>query len=514
MSSNSSTTPHRQTGSLSGNNEIHRDQVTRRASIRSALDWIQRFKQSWISIVILKGGIGLGQVIVLITLLNLSSSLPSPLYPARKQSEPTQACPHPEYFQAWMGVQIGRLTICWAVSMWICFERRRHRGDQRASNDEEEDTVSSEISHRVHTVNHITPSASSSSSSSSIFHTPSTQSSRTPETIYISTYTSMPSFTSLSPDRQNGGRKESRLTPHIVREVREHRENDGSVPSAEGGNARDEDDAERTDRESLMAARQMVRPDHAIEDGQNGMGSSWREATDRIAPKISKFLGLLSFVLFILGNILLFSPSPSNQESCYRSSPMLWWGVMTVTGVGWFLLAQIVIVILVAGIGGTLVVAILRNFGISSPSSPPPGHDRAPPPIPLTAVELSSLKFNCYAPHPENPNLSIREELLPHPPIFLEENRITCAICQENFVPPEIGREEMSEWLRELSCNHVYHAKCIDEWLTRGSANCPFCNRSVREMINTSSNDQADHGREHGQRRKSVLSTWLRKESR
>lgn len=37
-------------------------QQTRRALVASAVDSIQRFKQSWLSIMILKAGIGLGQV--------------------------------------------------------------------------------------------------------------------------------------------------------------------------------------------------------------------------------------------------------------------------------------------------------------------------------------------------------------------------------------------------------------------------------------------------------------------
>jgi len=37
-------------------------QETRRALVSSVLDSIQRFKQSWISIMILKAGVGLGQV--------------------------------------------------------------------------------------------------------------------------------------------------------------------------------------------------------------------------------------------------------------------------------------------------------------------------------------------------------------------------------------------------------------------------------------------------------------------
>jgi hypothetical protein len=38
---------------------------------------------------------------------------------------------------------------------------------------------------------------------------------------------------------------------------------------------------------------------------------------------------------------------------------MLWWGVMTVTGVGWFLFGQIIIVVLFIGVGGPAILASL-----------------------------------------------------------------------------------------------------------------------------------------------------------
>jgi hypothetical protein len=59
-------------------------------------------------------------------------------------------------------------------------------------------------------------------------------------------------------------------------------------------------------------------------------------------------LGLASLGLFIYGNIILFS----SLQTCRRSTPLLWWAVMTVTGVGWFLLFEVVFVVLVVGVVG------------------------------------------------------------------------------------------------------------------------------------------------------------------
>jgi hypothetical protein len=70
-------------------------------------------------------------------------------------------------------------------------------------------------------------------------------------------------------------------------------------------------------------------------------------------------LGAISFVLFILGNVLLFYPPPTQQQTCYHASPMLWWGVITVTGVGWFLFGQVIVVVLIIGVGGPAILVCL-----------------------------------------------------------------------------------------------------------------------------------------------------------
>jgi hypothetical protein len=76
---------------------------------------------------------------------------------------------------------------------------------------------------------------------------------------------------------------------------------------------------------------------------------------------MSKGLGAISSILFILGNLLLFDSSLAQQTTCYHSSPLLWWGVMTVVGVGYFLLAQVFVVVIIVGIGGQAMLVRHHN---------------------------------------------------------------------------------------------------------------------------------------------------------
>lgn len=130
------------------------------------------------------------------------------------------------------------------------------------------------------------------------------------------------------------------------------------------------------------------------------------------------------------------------------------------------------------------------------PAPAEPEAPRAAQPDPLTSAELDQLKMVCYLPE----NSLISATRLPLPPVYLTPHQSTCAICQENFEEPQEGRTILlkADKLRQLGCSHVYHVSpsavasqceltgqmdCIDQWLLKGSGNCPSCNAPVRPSL-------------------------------
>jgi len=55
----------------------------------------------------------------------------------------------------------------------------------------------------------------------------------------------------------------------------------------------------------------------------------------------------------------------------------------------------------------------------------------------------------------------------------------TCCICLDDYHIKCENHNECDPKCYQLFCNHIYHKKCIMEWLDH-DAKCPLCNESIK----------------------------------
>jgi hypothetical protein len=62
-----------------------------------------------------------------------------------------------------------------------------------------------------------------------------------------------------------------------------------------------------------------------------------------------------------------------------------------------------------------------------------------------------------------------------------------CAICLENF--------KVNQYIRKLPfCSHIYHKKCIDNWLKKDdNKSCPLCKKSYQNIFKKCKKDLLDN---------------------
>lgn len=248
---------------------------------------------------------------------------------------------------------------------------------------------------------------------------------------------------------------------------------------------------------------------------------SWAKKMDGLAPKLSLACLLLSVALFISGNVFLWT----STDTCKLYSPLQWWAVMAVIGVGYVLIGEVVVIVLVVGIIGGPLVRMLASAGLVEGEERRTAFPR--PPNPMSEAEVEELPVVLYVPGlkasekdeevsqavPTSKskfgrfkNRSTTTSLLPktitpmlnydrnaydHPPHEIPPSHANCAICLVEFeeARPKGGGEGEGHQeglrLRLLPCGHVYHAACLDHWLTRVSGRCPTCNRALRKDSTT-----------------------------
>ena len=52
-------------------------------------------------------------------------------------------------------------------------------------------------------------------------------------------------------------------------------------------------------------------------------------------------------------------------------------------------------------------------------------------------------------------------------------NQSTCSICIDQF--------KSNQKICALSCDHIFHKKCVERWLTREEASCPVCKKNINK---------------------------------
>jgi hypothetical protein len=61
----------------------------------------------------------------------------------------------------------------------------------------------------------------------------------------------------------------------------------------------------------------------------------------------------------------------------------------------------------------------------------------------------------------------------------------TCCICLDDYHIECENHKECDSKCYQLFCNHIYHKKCIIEWLDH-DAICPLCNTSIQTIYGKS----------------------------
>ncbi|KAF2638442.1 hypothetical protein P280DRAFT_471531 [Massarina eburnea CBS 473.64] len=118
----------------------------------------------------------------------------------------------------------------------------------------------------------------------------------------------------------------------------------------------------------------------------------------------------------------------------------------------------------------------LEALGVSRLSVPRDFLEKLPlytyPAAPATVAEGQNLPSPTVENGPQLTRTNSAPTVVPVPHSSGTFSQTTCSICLDDFEP------NVSQ-VRELPCQHIYHADCIDTFLISNSSLCPLCKKSV-----------------------------------
>lgn len=66
-----------------------------------------------------------------------------------------------------------------------------------------------------------------------------------------------------------------------------------------------------------------------------------------------------------------------------------------------------------------------------------------------------------------------------HVPDAMTSEEGECPICLEPFKKSKEASKLTSLACRPFTCSHVFHIRCVEQWVKTGTATCPMCRKSL-----------------------------------